>query len=203
MKFYYPEAATPIEDLSDLKLNWIQTQKELNQVESENILAAMRKYLLKAVGPPDKWFNVVTLNKIHHAMFCDVWTWAGKFRTTQTSIGIKPYQIVEALENLCQDVKYWNISESNLDLIEQAAQIHHRLVLIHPYSNGNGRFSRLIADRYLKAWKSPFPSWPIDITKDGKCRKNYITALKKADEGDYTALISFMKQYGAKSTTFS
>jgi fido (protein-threonine AMPylation protein) len=118
-------------------------------------------------------------------MFHDVWDWAGKFRTTQTCPGIKPYQIYGALTHLCNDVLYWCKGGSDLTIIEQAAKIHHQLVYIHPYPNGNGRFSRLVSDRYLKASKCPFPNWPVDLNKDGQSRKQYIAALKSADIGDY------------------
>lgn len=130
-------------------------------------------------------------------MFCDVWDWAGCFRHTQTIPGIEAYRIGEASESLCLDVCFWCVEGVEMSLVEQAARIHHRLVFIHPYPNGNGRFSRLVADRYLKAWNCPFPTWPIDIKKDGRDRKAYIIALKKADRGDYGPLVEYMEKYGA------
>ncbi len=132
------------------------------------------------------------LQKIHYDMFHDVWDWAGKLRTTQTCPGIKPYQIYGALVHLCDDVLYWCKGGCDLTTVEQAAKIHHQLVYIHPYPNGNGRFSRLVSDRYLKACKCPFPNWPIDLNKDGESRKQYIAPLKSADIGDYEPLIHYM-----------
>ncbi|MBF5058793.1 mobile mystery protein B [Candidatus Neptunochlamydia vexilliferae] len=198
MKFFYPEDATPIDDISGLKPNWVRTQEELNQVEAENVSDAIDKYLIKAVKLPQSWFNVPTLNEIHRAMFFDVWDWAGKFRTAQTIPGLKPYQIPEALESLCRDVQFWCSKDSGMAPIEQAAQVHHRLVWIHPYPNGNGRFSRLVADRYLKAWKCKVPYWPTDLGENGQHRKDYIAALKKGDRGDYKPLVLYMMKCGAK-----
>ena len=83
-------------------------------------------------------------------------------------------------------------------MIEQAARIHHRLVFIHPYINANGRFSRLVSGRYLKAMGCSFPNWPTDLNSDGKVRKKYIEALREADKGDYRPLILYMAEYGAK-----
>jgi len=133
MNFFYPEDATPIDDISALKLHWVKTQKDLNHVEAENISNALSKYLIKSVSSPKKWFNISMLKKIHYEMFCNVWSWAGKFRTTQTTPGIQPYQINEALENLCRDVHYWSNKNYCLNLVERAARIHHRLVFIHPF----------------------------------------------------------------------
>ncbi len=201
MKFFYPKGATPIDDISGLKPHWVKTMKDLNQAETENISEATNKHLLKSIHSPQKWFNIPTFNRIHRDMFFNVWNWAGKFRSIQTIPGVKPYQIAEALENLCQDVRSWCSEGCTFTLIEQAAKIHHRLVLIHPYPNGNGRFSRLVSDRYLKAWKCPFPKWPIDLGKNGQSRKYYIAALKEADAGNYLSLVDFMQKYGAKDST--
>lgn len=192
MKFTYPEGATPLDDISGLKPTWVKTQEDLNNVEAENISSAASKYLLKSVGPAQQWFNIPFLQKIHYDMFHDVWEWAGKFRTTQTCPGIKPHQIYGALSQLCDDVLYWCNGKCDLVIVEQAARIHHQLVYIHPYPNGNGRFSRLVADRYLKACKSPFPNWSVDLNKDGQSRKQYIAALKSADVGDYEPLVHYM-----------
>lgn len=198
MKLSYAHGATPIDDISNLIPRWVQTQSDLNQVEAENILNAAKKYLMRSIPKPQHWFNIPMLQKIHREMFSDVWTWAGKFRTTQTTPGVIPYLIPEALKNLCDDVHFWCTENCNFNQIEQAAIIHHRLVYIHPYSNGNGRFSRLVSDRYLKAMKCTFPDWPTDINQDGHHRNQYIQTLKKADYGDYEPLILFMLEHGAK-----
>ncbi|MFZ0564831.1 MAG: mobile mystery protein B [Chlamydiales bacterium] len=201
--FSYPEGATPIDDISGLKLSWVTTLQDLNIVEAENISFALSKYLLRLIDLPQHWFKLSTLKKIHRDMLGDVWEWAGKFRTTQTSIGIEPYQIPCALEKLCADVQFWCGEACELTLVEQAARVHHQIALIHPYPNGNGRFARLVSDRYLKAWKCPFPTWPTELNRDGRCRKSYIAALKEADAGDHEALIQYMKEYGAKDPDLS
>ena len=65
----------------------------------------------------------------------------------------------------------------------------------------NGRFSRLIADRYLKACKIPYTRWPIDLDSDCQGRKAYIQALKEADKGAIEPLVDFMIQNGAGAAT--
>lgn len=78
------------------------------------------------------------------------------------------------------------------------ARVHHRLVSIHPFENGNGRFSRLVSDRLLLAWRCPHPIWPSNLGERSGERKEYINALKCADQGDYSPLISLMKKFGAR-----
>lgn len=201
MRFSYPEGATPIDDLSGLKPAWVKTQEDLNNVEAENIASATTKYLLKSVSHPKTWFNIPFLQNIHYEMFNDVWEWAGQFRKTQTCPGIKPHQIYLALTHLCDDVQYWSQAECELTIMERAAKIHHQLVFIHPYPNGNGRFSRLVSDRYLKACKSTFSDWPVDLNRDGQSRKQYIAALRRADVGDYGPLVLFMTECQGSRTS--
>ncbi len=40
---------------------------------------------------------------------------------------------------------------------------------------------------------------PTDFNHDGKCRRKYLEALKKADQGSYEPLIFYMLKYGAKN----
>jgi len=198
MNFENIEGATPIDDISELKPKWVITQEDLNLVESENISKAINKYLTRKISLPNRWFTIPFLQKIHRDMFGDVWSWAGSFRRTHTIPGVLPYRIRNDLERLCIEVKFWESESVELTLLEQAARIHHQLVFIHPFQNGNGRFSRLIADRFLKAWKYPIPHWPVDLGNNGKHRSEYIRALKNADKGELELLICYMEKHGAK-----
>lgn len=83
------------------------------------------------------------------------------------------------------------------------ARIQQQLAYIHPFENGNGHFSRLIADRYLLSFKCPYPIWPNHLNQEGKTRKDYIQTLKAADKGDYSLLINLMKALGAKDPNLS
>lgn len=76
-------------------------------------------------------------------------------------------------------------------------EFRDRLVFIHPFENGNGRFSRLIADRCLLIWGCPYPKWPSSISSNGAIRKKYISCLQEADRGDYDSLVFLMKELGA------
>jgi len=138
MDFQTPEGATPIFDISDLKLDGIVTYSQLCDAEAENILRAISKYLSSKRSLRGPFFTETNLLKIHREMFGDVWAWAGKYRKSTTNIGLKPYLIKYELLKLCQDVQFWEQKNSPISLIEQAARIHHRLVAIHPFENGNG-----------------------------------------------------------------
>lgn len=191
-RFDFPEGATPLNDYSGLKLSWVQFLSDLNRAEGENIFLAQKKYLRRAIEKPEKWFNPGDLKKIHWEMFHRVWEWAGVYRTSHTNIGIKPYLIPTQLAIFCIEVCAWSAASYGLTVLEKAARIHHGLVFIHPFENGNGRFARLIADRYLNGCAHPFPIWP-SLEKDGDIRSRYIQSLKSADRGDFNPLVKLIE----------
>lgn len=201
--FEVPEDATPIDDSSELIPTWVHHLSDLNRVEAENILNAQRKYLRGPVRDPKSWFQVTELRAIHKRMFGDVWKWAGVYRKSITSIGINPSLIPSQLAEFCSEVVSWLQYPVELTFLEMAARVHHRLVFIHPFENGNGRFSRLIADRFLLAFKCPYPTWPSHLNQEGMVRKDYILTLKSADKGDFTPLVDFMIKLGASDPILS
>lgn len=198
----FPDNATPLHDYSGLIPKWVLTLEDLNKVEAENIAYAQAKYLKRTTKKNRDWFTIPTLKKIHYSMFNNVWTWAGIFRKTGTSIGIAPHMIPMKLGELCHHVTMWDEQEEHLSIIEQAAYIHHQLVYIHPFENGNGRFSRLIADRYLLAHNWQYPHWPSQLQDTGNTRIRYIKSLKAADQGCIDELVQLMIEFGASPLPF-
>jgi Fic family protein len=61
-----------------------------------------------------------------------------------------------------------------------------KFVTIHSFIEGNGRVSRLLMNFILK--KSKYP-W-INIYK--KNRQNYLKAVRKANDKDYTLIFPFL-----------
>ena len=142
-----PEGATPLDDYSGLKLTWITTRDQLDAAEADNIRQAIRKYLGKRRSAFPEWFTTKHIDLVHRTMFGKVWEWAGKYRRTEKTIGVPAYQILSEFKKLEQDME--DFSQRPWNPIEIAARVHHRLVWIHPYENGNGRLGRLIGDMVL------------------------------------------------------
>jgi Fic-DOC domain mobile mystery protein B len=192
MEINSPTGATPLEpdDLNDL-IPRLTTREELNEFEQRNILQALG-IAQKSRKLKRDLLSIDSLTWFHRQMFKETWKWAGQFRARQTNIGVEPHQIREQIITLNGDAKYW-FENTTYELPEYAVRVHHRLVKIHPFVNGNGRHARLVADLImLYAEKDSF-TWggkrPIDL--EGQTRNQYLQALKQADSGKYEELISF------------
>ncbi len=160
---------------------------ELNELEQANITMAIRKYLM---GRTKNWevSDPLLLKKIHTDMFSEVWEWAGKFRKTEKNIGVAPEHISSEFKKACDDLKFWE-KEKTFPIGEMAIRYHHRLVQIHPFPNGNGRFSRIVADILLRKQGSPALNWGGNLNSDDEIRERYLSALRMADKNDYSQLV--------------
>jgi Fic-DOC domain mobile mystery protein B len=126
-------------------------------------------------------------------MFGDVWRWAGTWRRVETSIGVDPITIPMRLEQLLDDARYW-VANTSFEPHEIAARLHHQMVLIHPFPNGNGRHTRLMADLLLMQLKHEAFSWGgSDLSAPDDTRTRYIGALRSADRGDLRPLLAFAR----------
>jgi Fic-DOC domain mobile mystery protein B len=127
-------------------------------------------------------------------MFDRTWRWAGQFRKTNKNIGIEWPEISHHLHLLLGDV-HFQIENTSYPYDEITTRFHHRLVAIHPFSNGNGRHARLAADALLLSLKQPRFSWGENLSiEPQQIRKNYIHALRAADKGDYELLLKFARE---------
>ncbi len=188
--------ATPLDDISGLLLpsDKVYALKEIYVAEANNIALATLKYLSAPPSSKLAPFTYEWLSKLHEEMFGNVWEWAGKFRQVELSIGIKAYMVPTALKELADDIAYWDANKT-FDIYETAARIHHRAVQIHPYQNGNGRWSRMLANIYLRQNGSMPVKWQEDmLSKENPKRDAYIKALKAADKGDYSTLIEIHRE---------
>jgi Fic-DOC domain mobile mystery protein B len=148
----YIEGQTPIDEdeKEGLKISTISTIAELNEFEQLNIEKAF-EWILRRKPAADKILTEEFVKELHKRMFGDVWKWAGAFRNSNKNIGVDKYQIGTKLRDLLEDCKYW-IEHKTYNEDEIAIRFSHRIVSIHPFPNGNGRHSRLIADCLIIQW---------------------------------------------------
>lgn len=192
-----PSGATPLEqeDLECLIPDFVATRADLNQVEFENITKALpwAQQQARSLGP-ERLLDYGFMLRLHRRMFGDVWTWAGKQRRRATNIGVDVHLITTQSQLLLDDAKLWH-AQSVFEPDILAARIHSRLASIHPFPNGNGRCTRMMADLYLVSiGAEPFTWGGEDLGVDGSGRALYIAALITAvDTGDHADLIKFAR----------
>jgi Fic-DOC domain mobile mystery protein B len=183
--------ATPLTpaERQDLIPTHITLRSELNELEQKNIAAAVRW----AFGRRKVATRENSLKSLHRRMFNQVWRWAGKYRTTERNLGVRPHLIEIELRNALDDARYWIEHKSYPD-DEIAVRFHHRLVSVHPFPNGNGRWSRLAADVLITQLGGKRFTWGgADLRAANSARDTYIAALKAADNHDLGPLIAFAR----------
>src|SRR5262249_3055083 len=75
--------------------------------------------------------------------------WAGSHRRTEKNIGIATNRIPAEVVMMFDDLRYW-LQHETYPPDKIATRLHQRLVLIHPFPNGNGRHARLMADLLIE-----------------------------------------------------
>jgi Fic-DOC domain mobile mystery protein B len=192
LKIEYPAGATPLDpdDAAGLIPGHITTQGQLNEWEYANVIRGEEW----AFGTKQKnILSIEFIQTLHQKMFGDTWKWAGAIRTKETHpVGIAPERIRPELKTLLEDVEA-QIKDGTWGIEEIAVRFHHRMVYIHPFPNGNGRFSRTITDLMLvQSGKDRF-AWGADLDREGEARERYIAALRAADARDYSPLVALLK----------
>ena len=192
-----PEGATPLEedDLEGLIPEFVATRGDLNVVEFDNIAKALPWATDQArSGGPERVLDYSFLFALHRRMFEDVWRWAGTQRRRDTNIGADPSQITTLTKQAIDDAIWWHDNDA-FDVDERAVRIHHRLVDVHPFPNGNGRCTRLFADLYLTAIGHPIFTWGAGgrLDEDGDVRRLYLDALLSVDTDGYGPLVAFAR----------
>jgi Fic-DOC domain mobile mystery protein B len=183
---------TPITDFSELKVKGILYRSELNKVEFTNVTKALSRYLVRQLTRNEAPFDYAWFLQLHREMFEDVWGWAGRLRTSTTNIGIEPRFIEQRLYELSKNLPYWG----NEPLLMQATMLHHQAVHIHPFENGNGRWSRALANIWLYLHGHEPTQWPSTaLSEESEIRGEYVEAIKTADRGDYGPLLALHQRF--------
>jgi Fic-DOC domain mobile mystery protein B len=183
--------ATPLtfEERNGLIPTHIALRSELNELEQKNIASADRW----AFSRKRKVLEESFLRGLHRRMFDRVWKWAGDYRTTERNLGIAPYKIQPELYQILDDARYW-IENAIYGSDELALRFHHRLVFVHPFPNGNGRWSRLASDLLIVQNGGERFTWGrANLQAATDVRRAYIKALQAADRNDIEPIVMFAR----------
>jgi Fic-DOC domain mobile mystery protein B len=193
--FQEPPGATELSPVEreGLLQTWIVTRAELNKAEEQNILNganwARRRRGIGAIDLLNDEFS----KSLHKQMFGDVWSWAGTYRRRESNLGVSPHKVPVDLRTLFDDAQYW-LQYEIYKPDELAVRVHHRLVAIHPFPNGNGRHTRLMADLLAERLGVESFTWGGGSLNDvGQLRARYVAALKAADNHEIGPLLTFAR----------
>lgn len=179
------------DELIGLRIRPTPSRNELNLIELSHIASAMSDPRWTSMSTSQLLDDLV-LRRLHKAMFGDVWTWAGKYRTTEKNIGCDPREISVRVRDLCESAKLW--FDGGMPVDEAGCRFHFTLVAIHPFVNGNGRHGRFATDLVMESVGTPRFTWgSTSLVEASATRSAYISALRAADRGDLGPLLAFVR----------
>lgn len=119
---------------------------------------------------------------------------AGKVRTQQVWISgsrFTPPSPVEVWLFLREFFRWYDRAKTSLHPVELAAAVHLRFVTVHPFTDGNGRVSRLLMNFVLKKHGYPL----VDIPYGD--RRSYYNALERSQikNSDWVFVQWFFRRY--------
>lgn len=184
------------DEIEGLRPTYITTRQELDEAEAANISKAYRRLkTIRRAGLLQFVLDDLFVRRLHKQMLGDVWTWAGTYRTSEKNLGVDPSTIGVRVRSLVDDVRTWcEPHPSRWSDDEIAARLHHAMVVIHPFANGNGRHARLYANYLLRALGQPSFTWgSTELVATGRAREQYLQALRAADKGNLAPLFEFVR----------
>lgn len=142
------------------------TDKDLLAQRETEELELTYKYYNRRISADDT-ITPLLIKSMHKKWLGKIYPCAGKYRTVFMTKGTFPFASPQLIDSLMRDFainilnKYTPSNFSNIDDLSLALGIvHSELILIHPFREGNGRISRLVAN--IMSLQSGYP--PLDFS---------------------------------------
>lgn len=171
----------------DDNLLGLTDKNQINEVEAKGIANA-ELYVFELDSEILLSTNLIL--DIHKIAFGQLYDWAGKWRTTEVTVGQlippKPTLVLQAMYQFIDNLNFKiSIAKNHSEHIDCLVYAHYEFIKIHPFNNGNGRTGRILMN--IVAMK--FGYQPLELYfREGESRKFYIGAMKEADNGNYQIL---------------
>jgi cell filamentation protein len=137
----------------------------------------------------DHKFSADDIRHMHEVWLGDIYDWAGQYRRVNISKGDFVFAMVAQIPKLMtrfeieQLAKYTPCSFTDRnDVIKALAEIHTELVLIHPFREGNGRCSRILASIMALQAGLPVPGFRL---MSGSKKSGYFMAVQHGLDRTY------------------
>jgi cell filamentation protein len=166
------------------KLN-ITDPNEMDAVELD-LLDQLSEVVLDEVKS-DQVITIGDLSEWHRRWLGNVYPWAGEYRSVNMGKAEFQFAAAHLIPNLIQTFNdnylavYTPCNQMNEgELIEALAKVHIEYILIHPFREGNGRLSRLLAN--IMALQADFPM--LDFSYMDKDKEGYFLAVQAGLDND-------------------
>lgn len=157
-------------------------QQDAHAYEAVGLYTAQQ--LADRLAQTEGTLREIDIRQLHSLVTGDV-PFAGRYKQVSNQIGgtshrtTEPWDVPRAMHDLAE---WW--AGSDADPVLQAAVVHAWLTHVHPFEDGNGRVSRVLANYCLV--RSGYPSLVLRSQSD---RGQYYDALARSDEGDILPLV--------------
>jgi Fic family protein len=100
-------------------------------------------------------------------------------------------------EEMRKIFQWYYSAKKRLHPVELGAILHNKLVRLHPFSDGNGRTSRVVMNWILM--KNKFPMFYVEL----KDKINYYEAIEEGDKGNDGAVVHYIANVLMEQHTFA
>ena len=171
-------------------LQGIRSAREMARRESEALLLATQQLIDST--ELDQTFTAADICRIHALWLGAIYPWAGEYRQVNVAKGGFMFAAAGEIPRLMREFERGPLREFTpcrfADLEAQAralAVVHAELVLIHPFREGNGRCSRLLA--VLMGLQAGLPALDFGGVH-GEEKQRYIAAVQAGLDRDYALM---------------
>ena len=167
-------------------LQGVTDPEDMDIIEA-NALAEATDTILRKFDQEHQ-FTADDICRLHKIWMGKIYEWAGQYRQVNISKGDFTFamaaQVLKLMEQFEQEQlrKYTPcLFEKNEEVVKAIAEVHTELVLIHPFREGNGRVSRLLAT--LMALQAGLPL--LDFSTMNEQKEKYFAAVQAGLDRNY------------------
>jgi len=169
--------------------------EEMNEAELFLLEKLYEEVLLKNFSP--KLIQVADIKTWHRKWLGNIYDWAGEERSVNMSKGDFHFSVAAQIPRLLEEFELEYLNKftpctgfNEAQLIEAIAVIHIEFILIHPFREGNGRLSRLLAD--VMALQAEFQ--PLDYSCWDQDKDIYFAAIQAGMSMNYQPMIDLVRR---------
>lgn len=179
----------------------VRSVREMARIESEALLAATDRLIDET--DLDHRFSARDICAMHRAWLGGIYPWAGEYRHVNLAKGSFPFASANLIPGLMRDFERGPLREFTpcrfVETQHQAralAVVHAELILIHPFREGNGRCSRLLA--LLMGLQAGLPALDFGGIR-GVEKRRYIAAIHASLDRDYEPMAGVFSRVIART----